>query len=472
MWATFFRRSFSTTPAASPVIYSHRSGAKQKKKGNASALKTPRGTRDFLDENAHRKSTIRTIEDVFKCYGGTELDTPVYELTDVLLGKYGGEANKLVYDLVENDGERCSLRYDLTVPFARYLAMNRVSKMRRYQIGKVYRREKPVMTKGRYCEFHQCDFDIAGVEEPMLPDAECLSIVDEVVKKLDLGSFTTRVNHRSLLEAVLLQCGVPVEAIQSVCCSIDKLDKEPWKKVSEELRLQNNIPSSVVSELERFITFEGENTDMIKLFREKVGGPQATASIQEMEVLFDYCNAFGVNVTFDPSLARGLDYYTGMIFETVLEDGACGSIAAGGRYDNLVHSLTSETRKPFSVPCVGLSIGIERIFSLLEQKKKNTKEAVADVFVASPQKSLLLERISVWKKLRDAGIKAQFERRNKSKFLDQLQFCEANDVKLAVIIGEQESKEGVLKLRNVATREETIVPEGSLIDEIQKRLVD
>ncbi|KAK0424603.1 hypothetical protein QR680_008746 [Steinernema hermaphroditum] len=472
MWTTFFRRC-STAPATS-VIYSHRSGAKQKKMSDSFALKTPRGTQDFLDDNVHRKAAIRTIEDIFVDYGGKELDTPVYELTDVLLGKYGGEASKLVYDLVNADGEKCSLRYDLTVPFARYLAMNRITKLRRYQIGKVYRREKPVMTKGRFCEFFQCDFDIAGAGETMLSDAECLKIVDEVVQKLDLGPFTTRVNHRSLLEAVLLHCGVPPEAIMPVCSSIDKLDKEPWKDVSEELRVKKNIPGAVVSQLERFITFEGDNREIIEMYRKEVSNLQVARSISELELLLKYCDAFGIDVSFDPSLARGLDYYTGMIFEATLrgESEGSGSIAAGGRYDSLAHSLTSTTKKPFSVPCVGLSIGIERIFALLHRKLPKPKEITTDVFVASPQKNLLLERISIWNRLRSAGFRAQFERKNNAKLLDQLQFCEANDVKIAVIVGKKEAEEGVVKLRNVATREETIVRDADMIEEIRRKLND
>ncbi|TKR61869.1 hypothetical protein L596_028922 [Steinernema carpocapsae] len=468
-------RRCSTSAASKPAVYSHRSGAKTKaKKSTSFSLKTPRGTRDFCPaEVIHREATISAIKSIFTNHGGEPIDTPVFELTDVLLGKYGGEASKLIYDLgAEDGGEKYSLRYDVTVPFARFLGANRISKMKRFQIGKVYRREQPVVQRGRFCEFYQCDFDIAGDYPKMVADAECLKIVDEVVKKLNLGPFTTRVNHRSLLGGVLIHCGVPQEATMSVCSSIDKLDKESWNFVAEELQTKKNIPSHVISQLEKFVRFQGDSKDTLQMLEGEIKSPQVGESIADLNLLFSYCNAFQIAPSFDLSLARGLDYYTGMIFETVLteDDLKTGSIAAGGRYDNLVESLTSRTKKPFSVPCVGLSIGIERIFALLQKRQENPKTITTEVFVASPQKNLLKERMAVCGKLWNAGISAQFEYKNNSKILDQLQFCEANAVKYVVIVGAQEAAEGVVKLKNMATREETVVKEEDIVEETRKRI--
>uniref|UniRef100_A0A914YK87 Aminoacyl-transfer RNA synthetases class-II family profile domain-containing protein n=1 Tax=Panagrolaimus superbus TaxID=310955 RepID=A0A914YK87_9BILA len=214
---TFFRRSLCTVPK---VIYTHRSGRMVKEKaakaavakakgGGALILKTPKGTRDYHPKQmVIREKVLGIITDTFKRHGAQTIDTPVFELRDVLMGKYGEEGGKLVFDLADQGGELCSLRYDLTVPFARYVAQNNIKNIKRYHIAKVYRRDQPVMTKGRYREFYQCDFDIAGEYDLMVPEAECLRVVDEIMNQLDLGEFEIRINHRLLLEGMFSICGI------------------------------------------------------------------------------------------------------------------------------------------------------------------------------------------------------------------------------------------------------------------------
>merc|ERR1719189_3112305 len=188
-------------------------------------LKTAKGARDFQPEQmAIREKVLNKIINVFKRHDAETIDTPVFELKEVLTGKYG-EDSKLIYDLKDQGGEILSLRYDLTVPFARYVAMNGLVNVRRYQIAKVYRRDNPSMSRGRYREFYQCDFDIAGQYDLMLPDAECILIVKEILSKLQLGDFVIKVNHRKILDGIFELCGVPSAMFRTICSAVDKLDK-------------------------------------------------------------------------------------------------------------------------------------------------------------------------------------------------------------------------------------------------------
>lgn len=199
-------------------------------------IKTPKGTRDYHPEQMTiRRQVIDKIAKIFKKHGAVEIDTPVFELKDVLLGKYG-EDSKLIYDLKDQGGEECSLRYDLTVPFARFMANNtNISKIKRFHIGKVYRRDQPAMTKGRLREFYQCDFDIAGNYDSQIPDAEVLYIMQEILEELGIHDFVVKVNHRKILSAMIAEAGCDAQKFKTICSSIDKMDKIKWEGVKAEL---------------------------------------------------------------------------------------------------------------------------------------------------------------------------------------------------------------------------------------------
>ncbi|NXT90467.1 SYHC protein, partial [Anhinga rufa] len=393
--------------------------------------------------------------------------SPLASPQETLTGKYG-EDTKLIYELQDQGGELLALRYDLTVPFARYLAMNKITNMKRYHVAKVYRRDNPATTRGRYREFYQCDFDIAGQFDPMIPDAECLKIVHEILSDLQLGDFLIKVNDRRILNGVFAICGIPESKFISTCSTVDKLDKMPWKEVKSEMVGEKGLSPEAVDHIGEYVQLHG-GLDLIerllqdpKLSQNKL----AKEGLGDMKLLFEYLTLFGITgqISFDLSLARGLDYYTGVIFEAVLlqqendhveEPVSIGSVAGGGRYDGLVGMFDPKGRK---VPCVGVSIGIERIFSILEQRAKASGEKFrtteTQVLVATPQKRLLAARLKLISELWDAGIKAEMLYKKDPKLLKQLQYCEDTGIPLAAIVGEQELTDGVVKLRNVATREE------------------
>ncbi|XP_069544470.1 histidine--tRNA ligase isoform X2 [Brachyistius frenatus] len=455
-------------------------------------LKTAKGTRDYNPKQmAIRGRVFDTITRCFKRHGAETIDTPVFELKETLMGKYG-EDSKLIYDLKDQGGELLSLRYDLTVPFARYLAMNKISNIKRYHIAKVYRRDNPAMTRGRYREFYQCDFDIAGQYDAMIPDAECLKIVYEILRELDLGDFRIKVNDRRILDGMFAVCGVPDEKFRTICSSVDKLDKMSWEDVRKEMVNEKGLSKEAADQIGEYVSMKGGKDLAERLLQDQrmCQSKQACAGLTDIKLLFSYLQLFQVTdkVVFDLSLARGLDYYTGVIYEAVLtqagvasvsnedqngasveESVSVGSVAGGGRYDGLVGMFDPKGRK---VPCVGVSIGIERVFSIMEQKAEVSAEKVrtteVQVLVASAQKNLLEERLRLVTELWDAGIKAEVMYKKNPKLLSQLQHCEELGVPLVAILGEQELKDGVVKLRVVDTREEVDISRVDLIAEIRR----
>ncbi|XP_021795444.1 probable histidine--tRNA ligase, mitochondrial isoform X2 [Papio anubis] len=431
-------------------------------------IKIPKGTRDLSPQHmVVREKILDLVISCFKRHGAKGMDTPAFELKETLTEKYG-EDSGLMYDLKDQGGELLSLRYDLTVPFARYLAMNKVKKMKRYHVGKVWRRESPSIVQGRYREFCQCDFDIAGQFDPMIPDAECLKIMCEILSGLQLGDFLIKVNDRRIVDGMFAACGVPESKFRAICSSIDKLDKMAWKDVRHEMVAKKGLAPEVADRIGDYVQCHGGVSLVEQMFQDPrlSQNKQALEGLEDLKLLFEYLTLFGIaeKISFDLSLARGLDYYTGVIYEAVLlqtptqageEPLNVGSVAAGGRYDGLVGMFDPKGHK---VPCVGLSIGVERIFYIVEQRMKTKGEKVrtteTQVFVATPQKNFLQERLKLITELWDAGIKAEMLYKNNPKLLTQLHYCESTGIPLVVIIGEQELKEGIIKIRSVASREE------------------
>uniref|UniRef100_A0A1I7UNB3 histidine--tRNA ligase n=1 Tax=Caenorhabditis tropicalis TaxID=1561998 RepID=A0A1I7UNB3_9PELO len=457
-------------------------------------LKTAKGTRDYGPaQSALRDSVLQDVVKTFKKYGAEKIDTPVFELRDVLMGKYGEEGGKLVYDLQDQGGELLSLRYDLTVPFARYLAMNKITNITRYQIARVYRRDQPVMSRGRYREFYQCDFDIAGQYDLMYPEAECLGIVNALLTKLEIGEFFINLNHRFILEGMFAVSGISPKDFKTICSSVDKLDKTPWAEVEEEMIKEKFLKKEQTEKLGQLVRFRELNSGLSNLeLLEKMSqlpelgqNDKFKKGAEELKVLIGFLEVDGVNsVRFEPSLARGLDYYTGAIYEAVApkalegtaaeksEDTAgqpvgVGSVAAGGRYDGLVNMFDAKMK----VPCCGVSFGIERLFAIMEARQKNTiRTTETKVYVASAQKNLAMERRKLLKTLRDADIESEMSLKANPKLLTQFQYAEERRIPFVVLIGERELQEGIVKLRNVVSREEKDVPLDSLVATIREAL--
>ncbi|SGY50525.1 BQ5605_C001g00893 [Microbotryum silenes-dioicae] len=471
-------------------------------------LKTPKGTKDWQPADMIlRQQIFKKITDVFELHGGVTIDTPVFELKEILSGKYG-EDSKLIYDLQDQGGELCSLRYDLTVPFARFLAMNgaKYPQIKRYHIAKVYRRDQPAMSKGRMREFYQCDFDIAGANyDKMLPDAEILTIACQVLDALEIGEYTIKVNHRKILDGLFAVCGVPLDKTRTISSAVDKLDKSPWSEVKREMTEEKGLDPQVADKIGEYVKLKGgkELVDRLLADAHLPKNKSAKEGIEEMGLLFKYLDIFGVTdrMSFDLSLARGLDYYTGIIYEAVTEGSAppppsstaalpstdpssaasagptpkpkaaatigadgepeldesmvgVGSIAAGGRYDELV-GMFSGGGASGAIPCVGISFGVERLFSLLLAKGQESKRGKnTEVYVMSLGDGLLEERMKVCKDLWDAGIKAEFMYKKKPKRPAQFEYVDKERIPFAVIVAPDEMERSEIRIKPQLGKEE------------------
>lgn len=514
----------TATPAA-PVV--HKEKKASKKAAVQLTLKTPKGTKDWSDKDmALRSAIFETITKVFKRHGGVTIDTPVFELREILSGKYG-EDSKLIYNLEDQGGELTSLRYDLTVPFARFVAMNGIQSIKRYHIAKVYRRDQPAMTKGRMREFYQCDFDIAGDYESMVPDAEILSIAVEGLTALGIQDFTIKVNHRKILDGLFQYCGVKEEDVRKVSSAVDKLDKLPWEAVKKEMVVDKNQSEEVADRIGEYVRIKGNFKDVLDKLSSDEGlmsNASAAAGVKEMTAAYTYLKAFNAldYLSFDLSLARGLDYYTGVIYEAVTDASApppapteegpgskakddkrkkkkskaaeedddnsenvgVGSILGGGRYDNLVGMFAGSTKKNASIPCVGVSFGVERLFSiikaragLVDQVRPSATQVYVMAFGGGPSwNGFLSERMEVSKRLWEGGIEAEFLYKSKPKPQKQFEAAEKTGCPFSVILGQEEYSKGVVKVKELGLGAEADqgvdVPIPEVVEYLKKVLAE
>jgi histidyl-tRNA synthetase len=350
--------------------------------------------------------------------------------------------------------------------------MTNTKQVKRYQIAKVYRRDQPSLARGRLREFHQCDFDIAGQYDPMIPDAEILRIIIEVFKALELD-ITIKMNHRRILDGLFAVAGVSEEKMRTVSSAVDKLDKMSWEDVKKEMVQDKGIPDEVADRVGGYVKHRGSIRSMLELLNADTTltvNDNVKAGLDDITLLASYLEALGVEdkVSFDLSLARGLDYYTGLIYEVICtssaggsdkkkggkgdESSQVGSIAAGGRYDNLVGMYCKST-----IPCVGISFGVERIFTILKARSEGAQRArEVDVYVMAfggkEFDGLLLERLAITSQLWDAGIRTEFTAKVKPKLPQQ--FKAAEHVPLAIILGQDELAAGKVRLKRLG------LPEG------------
>jgi histidyl-tRNA synthetase len=411
-----------------------------------------KGFRDYLpqDESA-RRALMEVLEKVFRSFGFVPIDTPALEYAEILLGKGGGETDKQVYRFTDNGGRDVALRFDLTVPFARFMAEH-VDELylpfRRYHMAKVWRGENT--QRGRYREFMQCDFDIVGVDSASA-DSDILLLIAEAIAALDVGGFTIRVNHRGVFNRFLTKLGIGDKST-SVLRAVDKTEKVG----PEELRtlLGAEVGDDAADKILRFIVKDQSFEATLEKIEGLAGGPSDdTKRLRDI-----WRNAkeagFHGSLILDPSITRGLDYYTGVVFETNLDAmPEIGSVCSGGRYDELASLYTTKR-----LPGVGSSIGLDRLLAALDALgKMKGRPGYTQVLVLDIEEELSPSYHKIARELRAAGIAAEVYP-EKRKLAQQFAYAERKGISLAVIMGSDEANRGEAQLRDLATRESSILP--------------
>ncbi len=434
----------------------------------------PKGTRDFGPEQMARRNYIFSIiKETFEKFGFQPLETPAMENLSVLTGKYGDEGDKLLFKIL-NSGDfmktadmqsnpdyvklipqisEKGLRYDLTVPFARYVVMNQSDitfPFRRYQIQPVWRADRP--QKGRYREFYQCDADVVGTDS-LLCEAENVLMINEVFARLGIEKFTIKINNRKILSGITEVIGAKGKET-AFCVAIDKLDKIGKEKVEEELA-QNGFSQESIAKAEPFFALDGDNDQVVAQLKKVLSGSEmGMKGIGEVEEIFSYLKDFEIaqpNLKIDITLARGLTYYTGAIFEVVAHDSSItSSISGGGRYDDLTGVFGLE-----GVSGVGFSFGIERIFDIMEEKNLFPQENLAGtkVLLVNFDEQSGRYALKLLKKLRDAGVASEVFP-EPAKMKKQMNYADKKKIPYVLLAGSREIESQRFGLKNMTTGEQ------------------
>lgn len=449
----------------------------------------PQGTRDFGPDVVRKRNYIfNTIRTVFETYGFQPLETPAMENLDTLMGKYGEEGDKLIFKILNNGLDRPekekqaredfekilsgknspgiterALKYDLTIPFARYVAMNHhqlVFPFKRYQVQPVWRADRP--QRGRYREFYQCDADVVG-SKSLINEVELVYIYATTFEKLNIAT-EVRINNRKILQALAETCGV-AHRLTEITVAIDKLDKTGIEKVKEELAAKG-LNTEQVTHIENYLSiarYSGDNDvildELAKLFDRNEDG---VTGLQELRFILENTNplAYRNKLIIDPTLARGLNYYTGTIFEVKATDTMMGSIGGGGRYDD----LTGLFGVP-GIPGVGISFGVDRIYDVMEELKLFPEEIYVgtQVLFFNLGEKESKKAFSLAQQLRQAGVSCELYH-EQAKFDKQFKFAEKKSIPYIVIIGEKELAENTCNIKKLATGEQQTIPVSSLFN--------
>jgi histidyl-tRNA synthetase len=438
-----------------------------------------KGTRDFSPQEMVKRNYIfDTIKSVFKKYGYAEIQTPAMENLSTLTGKYGDEGDKLIFKIL-NSGDYLSkanaghiaalnsnalissisekaLRYDLTVPFARYVVMhqNEISlPFKRFQVQPVWRADRP--QKGRYREFYQCDVDVVG-SDSLLNEAEFVLIYQEALSNLGMSDFTIKINNRKILSGIAEIIGKP-ELIIDMTVAIDKLDKIGFEGVTKEL-IERGFTEADIRKLEPVILLEGSNEDkLISLKSVLAGSETGLKGIKEIETVFSYVKNLLVNssmelpdLELDITLARGLNYYTGCIFEVKTNEAKMGSIGGGGRYDDLTGMFGLK-----GLTGVGISFGADRIYDVLLELNLFPESVAAGtkVLISNFDEAAELYALPLLHQLREAGIAAELYP-SAAKLKKQMTYADDKHIPYVMLIGSDEILSGLLTLKNMHTGEQ------------------
>lgn len=455
-------------------------------------LGIPSGTRDFHPAQVKiREEMFATIRSIFERHGAVSIETPVFEHRSILMGKYG-EDEKLIYELDDQGSGKLALRYDHTVPLARYVAQYGVTNLVRYVIGKVYRRDTASISRGRYREFYQCDIDFVGDYGSLKPDAECLKIFSDILTALSIGTFEIKVNHRALLDGIFEHSGVPADKFRAISSAVDKLDKVPWVEVRAEMVEKKGLDPEVADKIGLWIALSlnkgSEKKTPLVLLKELMSSDlyqhnhQAKTGLHALEFIFNLVHSAWpdayANLTLDLSLARGLDYYSGSIFEAVVTTpegsvenpaGAIGSVGGGGRYDHLIGMFHGS-----DIPAVGFAVGVERIFAIKQrmaqvEDKPSYSRGHADVYVANVgvDDTTVLRIIDhLWKR----GISATYSYRSKQSVKKQFADAEDLSARYTVVLGADELANGTVGIKNMKTKEQSILSIETWLPQLEEML--
>ncbi len=439
------------------------------KRGMSVKVSAYKGMRDFLPEDMLKRNyVISIIKTVFENYGFEPIETPAIELWSVLSGKYGDE-EKLLYKFIDKGKREVGLRYDLTIPLARFVA-NHLQEIprpfKRYQIQPVWRADKP--QKGRFREFYQCDIDIVGVKS-ILADAEILKIIYSILKKLGFDNFIININSRKIFKTLVEFLNTDKNKEVLIARAIDKYDKLGIEGVKNQL-LKYGFTESDSKKIENLLEINGTNTEKIEEIETFFSGLESSDEfINEIKEIFKYLDYFELDekyVSFNPFLARGLDYYTGIISETTITEPKIGSITGGGRYDNLIGIFSGQ-----NIPATGSSLGLERIITVMDELNMYPfeRKTKTEVLVAVQDVGLLKKLIVLSEYLRENNIKTEIYL-GKKDLRKQISYAVNKGIPLMLILGEEEEKNKEIIIKNLLNREQIKIKRENIVSEIRKLL--
>jgi histidyl-tRNA synthetase len=425
--------------------------------------------RDFLPaEMIKREYVFGVVREVFHLYGFEPLSTPVMELRETLMGKYGEDAEKLIFNAQHPGGkEELALRYDLTVPLARVVGQHENAltfPFKRYQLSPVWRAERP--QRGRYREFYQCDADIVGVAD-MGADAEVIGVVTTALRRLGFGAFQVKINNRKLLTAMGIFAGVQGQQLSDLYRSVDKFDKVGADGVRAEM-IDRGVDSRAVDRIMALLVPADPTADKLGIIEDVMGHvPEAADGLRELRQLAEYLDSAGVpreHLDYDFTMVRGLSYYTGPIFETVITQANMGSVSGGGRYDGLIGLFRKD-----SLPTTGISLGIERIIDVLDElnlypESVSGTVVKALVTVFSPETRAASTAIAA--ELRNAGIQTELALQDK-KLGQQFGLADKRGVPVVVVAGPEELAAGTVKLKRLRDGQEVTVPRAAMVEALR-----